>query len=351
MASGREEAAEAAARIGFPVLVRPSYVLGGRAMAICYDQADFDRVVVNALATTVHGALLIDRYLVGAREYDVDALCDGEDVLIGAVIEHVEEAGVHSGDSTGVIPPVNLLPRLAEQIEAHTRQIALKLGVVGLVNVQYAVQNDEIFVIEVNPRASRTVPFVAKARGIQLAKIATRLCLGEKLKDLGPFETRGDGMFFVKAPVFPWTKFPGSDVVLGPEMRSTGEVMGVGSSFGEAYAKALIAAGMKLPTGGRVFLSFRDGDKPAAVEIAQSLVQMGFELCATRGTAAHLSEKGVECESVNKHLEGRPDIVDQLKNGEIHLMLNTPRGKKAQYDELAMRLAGLRLADRKPLLL
>jgi len=342
VAFGRDEARSAAIRIGFPLLVRPSYVLGGRAMAICYSQDDFDRVVDAALGASETKALLLDRYLEGAREYDVDALCDGEVVYIGAVIEHIEEAGVHSGDSTGVIPPVILSEAERRTIEDHTHRIALNLGVVGLVNIQFAIKDGEVFVIEVNPRASRTVPFVAKATGIPLAKIATRLALGEKLRDLGPFEARGRDLFFVKAPVFPWRKFPGNDVVLGPEMRSTGEVMGVGWSFGEAYAKALIAAGMSLPTKGGVFLSLRDSDKPSAPAIAGALQHMGFQLFATLGTARYLAEKGIECEAVYKHLEGRPDIVDHIENGKIQLMLNTPFGKKAQADELAMRLSGLR---------
>ncbi|NCG20173.1 MAG: carbamoyl-phosphate synthase large subunit, partial [Rhodobacterales bacterium] len=343
-ADGRDSARAAAVGIGYPLLVRPSYVLGGRAMSICYSDADFERALGEALATSEMGGLLIDRYLVGAREYDVDALCDGETVYIGAIIEHIEEAGVHSGDSTGVIPPVLLSLNERKQMEDHTHRIALHLGVVGLVNIQYAIQEGIVYVIEVNPRASRTVPFVAKATGIQLAKIATRLCLGEKLREIGPFEPKGKGLFFVKAPVFPWGKFPGSDVVLGPEMRSTGEVMSIGWSFGEAYAKALIASGMKLPTEGAVFLSFRDSDKPEAVSIAGALKHMGFKLYATQGTARYLAEKGVECETMHKHNEGRPDIVDHLKNGEIQLMLNTPLGKKAQEDELAMRLTGLKYA-------
>ena len=342
VAFGREEARNAAIRIGFPLLVRPSYVLGGRAMAICYGQEDFDRVVDAALGASDTKALLLDRYLECAREYDVDALCDGEVVHIGAIIEHIEEAGVHSGDSTGVIPAVNLSSTERRVIEDHTHRIALNLGVVGLVNIQFAIKDGDVYVIEVNPRASRTVPFVAKATGVPLAKIATRLALGEKLRDIGPFEVRGKDMFFVKAPVFPWRKFPGNDVVLGPEMRSTGEVMGVGWSFGEAYAKALIAAGLHLPIDGGVFLSFRDTDKPASAGIAGALLHMGFKLYATLGTARYLAEKGVECQAVYKHLEGRPDIVDHIENGKIQLMLNTPYGKKAQPDELAMRLSGLR---------
>ena len=341
MAHSLAEASAAAARIGFPLLVRPSYVLGGRSMAICYDQSDFDRVVGEALVASEARALLLDRYLVGAREYDVDALADGDDVYIAGIIEHIEEAGVHSGDSTGVLPAVNLTAEERRLIEDYTRRIALQLGVVGLVNVQYAIQDGEVYVLEVNPRASRTVPFVAKAKGLPLAKIATRLCLGEKLKDLGPFEEKGRDLYFVKAPVFPWRKFPGHDVVLGPEMRSTGEVMGVGWGFGEAYAKALIAAGMTLPREGGVFLSVRDIDKAACLGIAGSLQHMGFTLYATQGTARYLAERGIACEPVYKVREGRPDVVDLIKNGRVQLMINTPQGRKAQYDELAMRLAGL----------
>ncbi len=342
MASSIEQARECADQIGFPLLVRPSYVLGGRAMAICYDGGDFERVVREALETSEAHSLLLDHYLEGAVEYDVDALCDGEDVLIGGIIEHIEEAGVHSGDSAGVLPPVLLTRAQRREMISSTKRIALALGVIGLVNIQYAIHDDTVYVLEVNPRASRTVPFVAKATGVPLATLATRLCLGEKIADLAPPAPRGDGMFFIKAPVFPWRKFPDSDVVLGPEMRSTGEVMGVGWSFGEAYAKALVAAGMPLPTEGRVFLSFRDADKPGAVGIAGSLRHLGFELCATGGTARFLVERGIEVQAICKVGEGRPDVVDSLKNGDIQLILNTPLGKKAAYDERSMRQAGLR---------
>ncbi len=337
-----DEARERAQEIGFPCLVRPSYVLGGRSMSICYDLADFDRVVDEAINASDAKSLLLDMYLEGAVEYDVDALCDGQEVYIGGIIEHIEEAGVHSGDSSGVLPPVVLSARNRRTIQEWTERIALRLGVVGLVNIQYAIQNGQVYVLEVNPRASRTVPFVSKATGVPLAKLATSLCLGKKLADLGPFRQRGAGMFFVKAPVFPWRKFPGSDVVLGPEMRSTGEVMGVGWSFGEAYAKALIGAGMVLPYEGNVFLSLRDADKQRAIGIAGSLHHMGFKIFATGGTATFLDEYGIPCEPVFKVNEGKPDIVDHIKNGKIQLMLNTPQGKKAQFDERAMRLAGLR---------
>ena len=341
-ATSIEEAREKVQQIGFPCLVRPSYVLGGRSMVICYDETDFDRAVQEAILTSDARSLLIDRYLVGAVEYDVDALCDGRDVFIGGIIEHIEPAGVHSGDSAGVLPPVQLSPAHQKIIEDQTTRIAKALNVVGLVNIQYAIANDKVYVLEVNPRASRTVPFVSKAIGLPLARIATQLCLGRTLLELGPLRKRGTGMYFIKAPVFPWQKFPGSDVVLGPEMRSTGEVMGVGWGFGEAYAKALIAAGLKLPTEGSVFMSLQDRDKEASIGIAGSLAHMGFKIYATGGTAKFLAEHGIECETVFKVREGRPDVVDHIKNGKIQLMLNTPLGKKAQFDEVAMRLAGLR---------
>ena len=342
IAHSEQEAMIAAARIGFPLLVRPSYVLGGRGMAICYEVSDLERVVAEAIRTSEAKSLLIDRYLEQAMEYDVDAICDGTEVYISGIIEHIEEAGIHSGDSAGVLPPVILSPALRRLMEDHTRRIALALGVVGFVNIQYAVQDEKIYVIEVNPRASRTVPFVAKATGIPLVKIATLVMLGAKLAELGPFKRRGQELFFIKAPVFPWRKFPGADVVLGPEMRSTGEVMGVGWGFGEAYAKALVAAGMKLPTEGGVFFSVRDADKPNAVPIAGSLLHLGFKLHATSGTAEHLRNQGVACESVSKVGEGRPDVNDLIKNGKVQLMINTPLGRKAQYDERSMRQTGLR---------
>jgi carbamoyl-phosphate synthase large subunit len=337
-----EQAREMAVEMGYPLLVRPSYVLGGRSMAICYNSEDLERIVFEAIETSEAKSLLIDRYLEAAMEYDVDAIGDGETVYIGGIIEHIEEAGVHSGDSSGVLPPVVLSETTRKLMEDYTRRIALELGVVGLVNIQYAVKDEKLYVIEVNPRASRTVPFVSKATGVPLATLATRVALGERLADLVPEFQRGDYMYFIKAPVFPWRKFPGSDVVLGPEMRSTGEVMGVGWGFGEAYAKALLASGMTLPTEGSVFLSFRDADKPYITGIAGALRQMGFTLYATRGTAKVISRRGIPCMEVFKVNEGRPDIVDLIKNGDIQLMMNTPLGQKAFFDEGSMRRAGLR---------
>ncbi len=344
MVNTKEESFAAAARLGYPLLVRPSYVLGGRAMKICFDDSDFKAAVDEAILVSDNHPLLIDRFLEGAVEYDVDALCDLEQVHICGVMEHIEEAGIHSGDSTTVFPAIQLSAENRAEIEDIVRRIALRVGVLGLVNVQFAVQRGVVYVIEVNPRASRTVPYLAKATGHPIAAIATKLALGRKLKDFLPMPAWGAGHSFVKSPVFPWRRFPGVDTVLGPEMRSTGEVMGVGTSFGEAYAKALIAAGLSLPSKGGVFMSFRDADKHEAPPIARALADLGFKLYATRGTHAVLAAAGVPCERVWKVREGRPDVVDRIKNGDIQLLINTPLGKKAQYDEAAMRLAGLRYA-------
>ena len=280
--------------------------------------------------------------MVGALEFDVDAVSDGKRVYIGGIIEHIEEAGVHSGDSSGVLPPVSLSESQSQIMQDYTERIALKLGVVGLVNIQYVVQKGQVYVIEVNPRASRTVPFVSKATGVPLAKIATNVALGMSLDEAFVGQPKTQNMFYIKTPVFPWRKFPGQDTLLGPEMRSTGEVMGVGWGFGEAYAKALIAAGLKLPTSGGVFLSVHDDDKPQVVAIAGAFRHMGFTMYATSGTARYLAENGIESEKVFKVDEGRPNVVDLIKNGSIQLILNTPVGKKARYDERSMRLAGLR---------
>ena len=342
MVHTRAEAEAAAARLGFPVLVRPSYVLGGRAMAICFNDREFQAALDEALEVSEQHPVLMDRFLSAAVEYDVDALCDGEDVYIAGVMEHIEEAGVHSGDSSCVMPPVALAPEVRAEMEAATRRIALRLGVVGLMNVQWAVQDGTLYVLEVNPRASRTVPYVAKATGVPLARLATQLCLGKTLAELGPLEPWGSGLFFIKTPVFPWRRFTVKDVVLGPEMRSTGEVMGVGRSFGEAYAKALIGAGMSLPREGGVFISLRDADKPLLADIAGPLYSLGFHLLATAGTAHEIRRLGVPVETVFKVREGRPDIVDHVRNGRVQLMINTPTSRKGVHDEGSMRLAGLR---------
>jgi len=343
MGHNREEAILAKEQLGFPLLVRPSYVLGGRAMAICYDEDDFKSALEEALEVSEDHPVLLDRFLGGAVEYDVDILCDSEEVYVAGIMEHIEEAGIHSGDSACVIPPVVLSEKnKAEMIDVATKS-ALRLGVIGLMNVQFAVFEDEVYVIEINPRASRTVPYVSKARGVPLARLATFLCLGQKLASLGPLPPLAEpGTYFIKAPVFPWGRFDMNDVLLGPEMHSTGEVMGIGRTFGEAYAKALSGAGQGLPNEGGVFISLCDRDKHLLSELAEPLAAMGFQIWATRGTGKALQDLGIDCEVAYKVKEGRPDIVDHVRNGKVQLMINTPSGKKSVYDEQAMRLAGLR---------
>ena len=343
VARDASEARLVAKRLGYPLLVRPSYVLGGRSMTICYNDNDLDLALLDAVYESNNRAVLLDRFLDGAVEYDVDALCDGEQVYIGGIIEHIEEAGVHSGDSSGVIPPRVLTAEQRERLIQITTDIGLELRVLGIMNIQFAIHDGEIFVLEVNPRASRTVPFVSKATGVPLARLATRIALGEKLADLKPTPTRGEGMHFLKAPVFPWRKIPGADGVLGPEMRSTGEVMGVGTTFGESYAKALAAAGMGLPTEGKVLFSTRNRNKPALPPIARALVDMGFQLAGTEGTAKYLREQGFDCETVPRVSEDGPSMVDRIIDGSIQLVLNQPRGRTNRVDEGNMRMAGLEL--------
>ncbi len=320
-ATSEQEAIEVARQLGFPVLVRPSYVLGGRAMVIAYEEDTVRQYMREAVTFSQSRPVLIDRFLEDATEVDVDALCDGEEVLIAGIMEHIEEAGVHSGDSSCVLPPFSLKPAEIETIKTHTRKLALGLNVIGLMNVQYAIKNGTVYVLEVNPRASRTVPYVSKATGVPLPKIAVGLMLGRKLADLrGLIGDTEDGVliapkFFVKSPVFPFNKFPGVDPVLGPEMRSTGEVMGVGENFGEAFAKAQLSAGTPLPKKGMVFISVNDRHKPDAVELAKRFVEFGFELAATRGTAAAIQRVGLKCKTVFKVNEGRPNAVDLLKRG------------------------------------
>ncbi|HEX9816832.1 MAG TPA: ATP-grasp domain-containing protein, partial [Candidatus Thermoplasmatota archaeon] len=319
-----EDAKAIARRIGYPVLVRPSYVLGGRGMQIVGSDAEFDDYVVEAVKVTKDHPLLVDRFLGNATEVDVDAICDGEDVYIGAVQEHIEEAGVHSGDSACTIPPPSLEKEVLRTIEMYTKRIALALGVRGLVNMQYAVKDGIVYCFEANPRSSRTVPYVAKATGVPLAKIAARIAMGEKLKDQN-LPTARPKHFAVKAPVFPFLKLQGVDTVLGPEMKSTGEVIGIDDDYGRAYYKAMEAAGNRLPADGSVFLSVRDEDKRRILPIASELVDLGFKLYATRGTAQYLKEFGVACEMVYKVGEkGSPDAIDLLRRGEIKLIINTP---------------------------
>jgi len=347
LATSVEEALAGANKVGYPVLVRPSYVLGGRAMVIAYDDASIVRYMNTAIEYSQERPVLIDHFLEDATEVDVDALCDGKDVIIAGIMQHIEEAGIHSGDSSCVLPAVDLSADVLDQIRKYTRQLALSLNVIGLVNIQFAIQNGKVYVIEVNPRASRTVPYVSKATGVPLAKIASRLMTGRTLKELLPEQLAsgndlGTGNhYYVKSPVFPWGKFQGVDPVLGPEMRSTGEVMGVAETFGEAFAKAQIAAGQHLPTTGTVFLSVNDHDKANVVALAKEFVNMGFHLVATHGTAEILSAAGLTVERVHKVKEGRPNVVDFIKGERIQLIVNTPRGQDTFFDEKAIRRAAV----------
>jgi carbamoyl-phosphate synthase large subunit len=343
-ATNVEEACDVGRRLGYPVLVRPSYVLGGRAMVIAYDEETVRRYMQEAVIFSQDRPVLIDRFLEDATEVDVDALCDGEDVLIAGIMEHVEEAGIHSGDSSCVLPPITLSDEVLRTIEDYTTRLALALKVIGLMNVQYAVKGGKVYVLEVNPRASRTAPYVSKATGVPLPKVAVALMLGKKLKDLTDI-TNGQHtgvlqvpQFFVKSPVFPFNKFPGVDPALGPEMRSTGEVMGVGENFGEAFGKAQLSAGTPLPDSGSIFISVNDTDKPEAVQVAKRFAEMGFQITATRSTAAAIQAVGIKCKTVFKVNEGRPNAVDLMKGGSVHLVIYTPTSGATSFsDERAIR--------------
>jgi carbamoyl-phosphate synthase large subunit len=362
IASTDAQALAIAEEIGFPLVIRPSYVLGGRAMEIVRDMAHLERYISEAVVVSGDSPVLLDGYLAGAIECDVDALCDGKSVHVAGILQHIEEAGVHSGDSACSLPPYTLSRDIIDRIEEQTKALALALNVVGLMNVQFAVKDDEIYLIEVNPRASRTVPFVAKATDSAIASIAARLMAGESLDSFahrGPYPSdakpgtlpMADQMtladpampwFSVKEAVMPFARFPGVDTILGPEMRSTGEVMGWDVSFARAFLKAQMGAGTDLPEGGKVFFSIKDADKtPMLVETAQTLVDMGFELVATRGTAAFLEEQGMSCEVVKKVYEGRPNVVDMLKDGQIHLLMNTTEGAAAVEDSREIRSVAL----------
>jgi carbamoyl-phosphate synthase large subunit len=341
MAASVEEAREAARRIGYPVLVRPSYVLGGRAMAIVYDQEALETYVRNAVGFTPDRPVLIDKFLEQAAEFDVDALADDTACVIAGIQEHIEEAGIHSGDSSCVLPPVRIDPEHLETMRHYTRKLAKALTVKGLMNIQFAIKDHRVYVLEVNPRASRTVPFVSKATGVPIARIAALVMAGQKLEEFGLPEELTVQRFFIKSPVFPFAKFPGVDPILSPEMHSTGEVMGIGDTFGEAYAKAMMGAGLSLPSAGKAFLSVNDADKGAAVLLARKLARLGFGIVATLGTAARLTEVGMNVESVFKVNEGRPNIVDHIKSGAISLVINTPLGRASHYDEQAIRRAAL----------
>ncbi|MFQ5610474.1 MAG: carbamoyl-phosphate synthase large subunit, partial [Woeseiaceae bacterium] len=341
-ASSKEEALACGADVGYPLVVRPSYVLGGRAMEIVHGDDDLSAYMDAAIQVSNDSPVLLDRFLDLATEVDVDCVSDGDRVLIGGVMEHIEQAGVHSGDSGCSLPPFSLPGKVQKILHEQVIKLAKGLNVVGLMNTQFAIQGDVVYLLEVNPRASRTVPFVSKAIGVPLAKIAAKVMVGESLADQGFVNQRTPEYYSVKESVFPFIKFPGSDPILGPEMKSTGEVMGVGRTFGEAYAKAQLASGVILPRQGAALLSVRDRDKDGAVELAKILVERGFDIVATHGTAKFLASAGVSCRRANKVREGRPHIVDMIKNGEIDLIVNTTEGKQAINESLSIRAEAVR---------
>ncbi len=340
IAHSKVEAMDVAKRVGYPVLVRPSYVLGGRAMMIIFNEEQLKEYVDEAVEVSGDHPLLVDKFLEDAIEVDVDAVSDGDECIIAAVMEHIEAAGIHSGDSACSIPPRTLKGDVVEEIKRQTRLLAKELGVVGLINIQFAVKNDMIYILEVNPRASRTVPFVSKATGIHWAKVATQLIMGKRLKDLNIKEIEPD-YYAVKESVFPFVKFPNVDITLGPEMRSTGEVMGIAKDFPIAYYKALLASGMRLPKGGNVFVSLADRDKPQGILIASKLLELGFDVFCTKGTYEYLTREGVNVKYVKKLSEGRPNILDKIKNNNIHFVINTPSGKRSRTDSFYIRRTAL----------
>ncbi len=332
-----EEAKQIARNIGYPILVRPSYVLGGRAMEIVYDESLLEKFIELAARVSGEHPILIDKFLEEAIEVDVDLIGDGETFVIGGIMEHIEEAGIHSGDSAMVLPSYTLSSAILTKVREITYQIARELNIVGLMNVQYAVKDDKVYVLEVNPRASRTIPFISKAIGMPLAKLATKVIVGRKLKDLGFTREIIPKHVSVKESVFPFNRFPGVDVILGPEMKSTGEVMGIDTDFGRAYMKSQIAAGQNLPVKGNVFISVRDKDKRAVVFIAKKLQDMGFHVFATFGTAGALQKNGIAVKVLPKITEGRPNVLDLIKDGKIQLVINTPSGRMPRQDEIKIR--------------
>jgi carbamoyl-phosphate synthase large subunit len=336
-----DEAVAVATRIGYPILVRPSYVLGGRAMMIVYDETSLREYFATAARVSEDRPVLIDSFLEDAFEADVDAVSDGHRVVIGGVMQHIEDAGIHSGDSACVLPPYMITETDVDTMRHHTIALAKALGVVGLINVQYAVKHGTVYVLEVNPRASRTIPYVSKAIGVPLASVAARVMMGETLEEVGFTEEIVPPYVSVKEAVFPFTKFREFDPILGPEMRSTGEVMGIADSFGTAFAKAQLAADNALPLSGAVFITVNDPDKPNVTPIARRFYEMGFDLYATPGTARYLRGRGIQSKEVFKVHEGRPHGIDYIVNGEVQLLINTPLGKHAQHDDYSLRQAAI----------
>jgi len=342
IARNEQEALAIARKIGYPVVVRPSYVLGGRAMEIVYSDADLERYIKTAVQIEPDHPILVDKFLENAIEVDVDALRDQTGaMIIGGILEHIEQAGIHSGDSACVLPTYSLPEKVLAQIRTWTKALADRLEVVGLMNVQFAIQGEQVYILEANPRASRTVPFIAKATGIPLAKLAARVMAGERLAELGITQEVIPSYYSVKEVVLPFEKFPGTDTILGPEMRSTGEVMGIAADFGQAYAKAQIAAGQNLPLAGRVFASFNDRDKEMAVPVIREFMELGFDIVATQGTRKVLMEHGLHVDKVFKLHEGRPHVIDWIKNDQIQLILNTPSGEDAYADGQLIRRTAL----------
>ena len=336
-----DEALEVAKIIGYPAMVRPSYVLGGRAMEIIYDEESLKNYMRKAVKASPEHPVLIDKYLEGAVEIDVDAISDGKKVIVGGIMEHIEEAGIHSGDSACSLPPYSLSQDIINRIKIQVTALAKALDVIGLMNIQFAVKDENIFILEVNPRASRTIPFVSKSIGFPLAKMAAKVMLGIPLDELGLPEDISLSHFSVKEAVFPFDRFTGVDTLLGPEMKSTGEVMGIDKDFGRAYAKSQISANNTVPLKGNVFISVKDEDKPPLPSMAGTLVSLGFTIVATKGTAAYLEQHGIRTETVNKVAEGRPHCVDLLKSDEIDFVINTVTGAKAQKDSFSIREAAL----------
>ncbi len=340
VASSKNEAIKITNKIGFPVVIRPSYVLGGRAMEIVHNNEQLLRYINDAVKVSGNNPVLIDSFLKNAIEVDVDAICDGNDTFIAGIMEHIEEAGIHSGDSACALPPQTLEKKIINKIILQTKKLAKELNVIGFINIQFAVQSDKIFILEVNPRGSRTIPFVAKSTGIPLVKLASQIMTGKKLSDFRISHHKINHIS-VKEAVFPFARFPGTDVILGPEMKSTGEVMGIGSTFGEAFAKSQLGAGINLPLEGQVFISIKDDDKKNIIPIAKNLESLGFKICATFGTAKTLNNNSINTKYVKKVIEGRPNAVDAMLSKEIQLVINTAEGTNSIKDSFSLRQTAL----------
>ena len=335
-----DQAVKISEKIGLPLIVRPSYVLGGRAMEIVHEKSQLKNFINEAFKASEQNPILIDKFINNAMEVDVDAISDGKEVFVAGIMQHIEEAGIHSGDSACCLPPVSIKEKLIQELKIQTKKLSFALNVIGFINIQFAIKNDEVYVIEVNPRASRTVPFVSKAKGTPLAKIASRVMAGEKLSKFN-LKNNNNPMFAVKEAVFPFNKFPNSDVLLGPEMKSTGEVMGYDSDFGMAFAKSQIASGNLLPTSGLAFLSVKKGHRKEIIGFAKKLISLDFILCGTRGTAREIIKNGMKCKKINKVKQGSPHIVDVLNSKKIDLVVNTSDGLSSTKDSFSLRRATL----------